>query len=649
MTLLSLPLEIQQQIVDFVATLHRPSLYSFSLTSKACHKASTISLFRDLTLSLTTREALPHQIDTFVSALTRTTATRHVHRITIKGALHTKSKFRVRDSEADYPNWKRSNWLAEQGLENILADEDPNSYHNSYVVYDQGITKSGSEEDEIWAPVARLLSQTPCLKDLVYESETVFPPCVLRVLQERLPDCRLHHQTFKFRTLLWDVPDRLEMELATLQNLHSVRIACAQRDSDGDDDFNLEAVMELASMAPGLRSVSVVKKAPYDTRRFYLRRRGEWKGLPGYDAKVKGRLTSLEIRGCHESTGDLVDDLQEWSRYTDFGYLEELRVGGSYQDEEYALSGQDLESLLESSEFPRLQRLSVNLTRDDRYEERPEYSAQAVAFFTGLPPLVEISVIGPLDDSIVEAILDQHGASLKTLMLCPFEEVSNYHHGRERFEMPMQFSHRHLTDIEARCPRLRHLTLPIKRNQSRAEEVALYRCFSRMRNLQTLFLTLDCSEWRIVRDATYDPRFSGQDDEIVDRERRAGLRKGTIKEMLINCAVDEELARSIWGVITKEKTGRPMEWLKLWTKGGGDFGGHTFFSAVVKELARSWLVKRGERGGDEVHVRWLGKRHSRVFLTPNVLEGGAFREIWDCGEREDWENVWRSFPLQVDG
>lgn len=170
-----------------------------------------------------------------------------------------------------------------------------------------------------------------------------------------------------------------------------------------------------------------------------------------------------------------------------------------------------------------------------------------------------------------------------------------------------------------------------------------------MRNLQTLFLTLDCSEWRIVRDATYDPRFSGQDDEIVDRERRAGLRKGTIKEMLINCAVDEELARSIWGVINKEKTGRPMEWLKLWTKGGGDFGGHTFYSAAVKELAGSWLVKREERGGDEVHVSCLGKRHSRVFLSSKILEGRIFREIWDCGEREDWENAWKSFPLEVDG
>ena len=643
MSLLSLPLEILQEIVECIGAVHRPSLISFGLTSRACHKASTIVLFRHLTITISSREDLQHQVETLLPILSRTNAARHVHHVSIKGYFHFKPKFRKRDSEATYYGWRRENWLVKESLVDILPDESPEYCHNSYVVYDQAVTKPDSMEDTAWTPIVALFQQTLCVRDLVFDSATPFPPCLLDVLHKSLPRCRLHHRTFKLRTLLWGVPHALEMALATSPNLHSLRIACARRDSDGDDDFNLEAIMELATMAPNIKHVSIINLQPYDTRQFDRRRRGEWQGLPGYNTGARGSLKSLEVRGM----GILVTHLRDWARYTDFACLEELRVGGSYQNEDYALSGDDLQWLATDHEFPRLKSLSINLTRDDRQVERPRYSAQVETFFVLLPSLVELTVIGPLDANIMKVILTTHGNTLQHLSLYPFEETWNYQPGRIRVDIPMQFSHADLTAIQTQCPHLQHLALPIKRNQSRASEVALYKCFSLMHNLRTLFLTLDCAEWRIGRDASFKPRFSGADDEIINRPAGDDIRRGTLKEMIINCAVDEELARSIWGVINAEKKGVPMEWVKLWTTNEGMFGGSEYYSQTLRELSRSWIIERCVQDGDKITSRRLGRRDGNNFLSTRP-EGEIFKELWKFEkDREDWEDVWRSFPLEV--
>ncbi|OAG11489.1 uncharacterized protein CC84DRAFT_1253945 [Paraphaeosphaeria sporulosa] len=648
MPLLSLPLEIIQQIFECVETLHRASLFSFSLTSKACHKASAFLLFRRLAVIVKDRDRLQDDVNTLLSALSRTDSAREVQCLCVKGALQLKPTRRERDSDAVYPHWRRVNWLEQEGLVDILPDEEPNCYHNSYVVYDQGVPGKSSDDEVIaWGPVVTLLRGIPRLQDLIWDCETQFPPCLLETLHERLPHCRLHHKTFRFRTLLWGVPYPYEMQLATSSSLHSLKLTCARRDSDGDDDFNLEAVRELVTLAPNLKDVTVLHIEPYDTKRFDFRRRDAWQGLPGYTPEARGSLTSLSLKGC----GRLLDHLGPWARYTDFMCLQHLTLGGSYQYETYAFSGADMEWLVQTHAFPRLSTLCVSLTRDDRFLERPHYSAQAASFFGSFPPLTELSVHGPLDDPIFSAILARHGPTLEKLQLRPLEERGRWHNGRARTDIPMQFSAQHLRDMERRCPRLAHLALPIKRHQSRPEEVALYRCFGDMRALRTLFLTLDCAEWRVTRDASYAPPFTGTDadEEVADVANRRLLR-GTVKEMLVNCAVDEALVRSIWGVVAAAKKGAKMELLKLWTRGGGEFGDHNEFSIsrVTKVLSRSWVVEKGagERG-EEIVVRDVERYGKKSFLSEKSVVGQVFREMWGGEEREDWENVWRSVPLEV--
>ena len=63
MPFLSLPLEILQHIADCVETVHRPSLSTLSLTSKACHRVSAFLIFRQINITVHHREGLRRHVD----------------------------------------------------------------------------------------------------------------------------------------------------------------------------------------------------------------------------------------------------------------------------------------------------------------------------------------------------------------------------------------------------------------------------------------------------------------------------------------------------------------------------------------------------------------------------------------------------------
>jgi hypothetical protein len=130
-----------------------------------------------------------------------------------------------------------------------------------------------------WAPIIDLLHTKTHLKDLVYDCQSQFPPSLREALHEQQPQCRLPHLTFQFRTLLWGIPYPYEMELATSPSLYRVKLACAPQDTDGDDDFNLEANMELTTgLAPNMKDV-VICSLLLGHSLSYVRPRALWQGL----------------------------------------------------------------------------------------------------------------------------------------------------------------------------------------------------------------------------------------------------------------------------------------------------------------------------------------------------------------------------------
>lgn len=204
---------------------------------------------------------------------------------------------------------------------------------------------------------------------------------------------------------------------------------------------------------------------------------------------------------------------------------------------------------------------------------------------------------------------------------------------------------------------LEDLTIPIRRSKSSAGETALYRCLARMKNVRSLFLTLDCSNWHVWHDSAYEPQFNEGDNKLVDPSY-SHLKRGILRETYINSAVDETLARSIWDIISKEKAGRQLDRLKLFTTGGGDYGGGGSSSSItdpIHHMSRSWLIERvvpEDRQG--ITVREIGKRarETRDARLRHVLldmePGRIFSEIWLSKEgSESWQDDWSSFPLQI--
>ncbi|KAF9694553.1 hypothetical protein EKO04_007321 [Ascochyta lentis] len=451
------------------------------------------------------------------------------------------------------------------------------------------------------------------------------------------------------------------MELATSPSLYRLNVVCAWRDSDGDDDFNLEAVMDLASgLAPNLREVSIVEIWPIGCWRYDRRRRELWQGLPGLTGKVAGSLTSWTWVGCCDNVGTKLR--KNWRRNTDLAHLQHLTIG-RFHETHLGISGDEMEWIIQNRSFPRLKTLSVALTRDDLFDDQPHYVKNAVSFFQAFKPLEELFVYGPIDTQIMESILSRHGQTLRKLTIHPQEQWFSNVNGRTANNPPMKFTKDHLSQIADLCPLLEELSVPVKRNKSRASEVELYRCFGKMKALRYLFLILDCSNWMVWpgnnQEHNRNPQFDEEDQEIVISydSGTTNVTRAEVKEILINCAVDESLARSIWNTISQNKEGRQLERLKLWPTGTSSYPRRPQpFMVLVEEMSRSWLLERNPRD-DQVDpiVGELGKlsreyRQVQMHLSDDF--GGPtekmFRSVWPCkAGSKDWRDDWSSFPLEV--
>ncbi|KAJ4412493.1 hypothetical protein N0V82_008762 [Gnomoniopsis sp. IMI 355080] len=630
-------------------------------------------MFREIHLTVHDSASLQRDVDTLIEKLTHGDSARYVRCLNVKGFLRvgvelpSTSRYQTRTLDD-------MSYFEECGIDEILEGEEPmfpmGGLHYSH---SEAIIERSSEEDMAWIPVVNLIKRLPGLTTLVYDCRNQFPPSLLDAVHEH-PFCKLKHLTFRLRSLLRDVPDPYEMALATSPALYSVRVRCAWRDSNGDDDFNHEAMLELvAGLTPNLKEVVVHYASPYMRNVHYRRPRGTWRGLPGFvPGKCVGSLTSLSLLGSVDWW--TTDVITGWAKHTDFGRLRHLDLGGGY-DETFGpgMREEVMQWVVENCSFPRLKTLRAHLSRDDRMVERPDYADTAVAFFKLFEPLDEIIVCGALEAKILDAILTQHGPTLQKLSLRPTEISTSVSNGNKRMKIPMVFEKEHISQIQTQCPALQNLSISVKRTKSDAREAEIYKAFGKMEHLQVLFLTLDCSDYRVTRDSTRtdDPSF----DEF-DREFGWGLgflQLGHVRETYMNCAVDETLACSIWDTICRAKVGKPLQSLKLWTTGGDEWGNGTSnggIRPVVDKLSRSWLLERVVGMEDMITVKELGRqrreRGEKDWNESSNPESDTYHRKGRKGEKEwslvrqifhrvwppkkdskDWGEEWESLPLQI--
>jgi hypothetical protein len=650
-----LPTEMLQQIAGY---LHgTPSLLSFSLASKTCHHAALPLSFRNIYLTVSNRESLQLDVDTLIEILSRSNSARHVRFLAIKGFLRgvMSSALEAQEARIWYGEDSSRAALEKSGDSEIFDGEEPVFGLGMWYVCTGSVIKKHSEEDEAWAPVINLINGLPGLTTLEYNCHNQFPPTLLDAIQDH--KCKLHHMTFRMRSLLEHTPDLYEMALATSPCLYKAKIRWNHRDSKGDDDFNHEAIMELAAgLAPNLREVIVEAFRPPISSALQRPPRGPWRGLPGFfPGKNTGSLTSLIFQDQWMAS---CTTIKAWAEHTDFKCLRHLGLGGIGIDTEV------MELMVENFSFPRLRTLQVVLARKHRVggdeTQSPGYADAACRLIRLFEPLQRLSIKGPLEPQILNTILSRHGPTVQELALRPEEyEDAGYPNPLRRQILPMTFEKKHILQIQSQCPVLRKLSVTTKRTKSDAVEAELYKSFCKLESLQSLFLTLDCSDWRVVRDPTRqdDPSFDAFDREMLDMwGDNWCVQKGHLRDSFMNCAVDEKLARSIWETICRDKKGRPLQSLKLWTTGGGHWGGHSRIStshwATTRQLSRSWLIER-RKNRDGIDVRELGRegreaddRSNGDWDSKEVQQ--VFRRIWPHKkENSKCCDDWESLPLKA--
>lgn len=121
-----LPSETLEQIAVHLHDTHRPSLYTFGLASKTCHKASLRSVFREVHLKVHGRKKLQFDVDALVKVLSRAESAHCVRHLGIMGFL----LLDVEESdelgkERGTSNADGMDWFEQTGIAEVLGDKEP--------------------------------------------------------------------------------------------------------------------------------------------------------------------------------------------------------------------------------------------------------------------------------------------------------------------------------------------------------------------------------------------------------------------------------------------------------------------------------------------------------------------------------------------
>ncbi|RKU44151.1 hypothetical protein DL546_005389 [Coniochaeta pulveracea] len=452
-----------------------------------------------------------------------------------------------------------------------------------------------------------------------------FPLCLLQSLVQYNPHCRLHHFTFQLRTLHHPVIDPHELALVTAPCLYSIWMH--YEETDGYDDqgvpsYHAEAVYSMVrGLALNLKAVHMSQGAgcPEDEEGNPLPPPAPWKGLVvGSNASCAvGRLECIEI-GCDVNHG--------------------------------------LTTLL--------------FTCADEQEQ--VYYDNVKQFLSCVPQLTSLEIIAWHPTMSLASALPPR---LRELWLQSQLELGHY------------LDEAALAELADRCPEIETLALNIRRARGDATEVALYRALGRFTRLRRLALTLDASPppWIPAappavnrRDTVVDPSFDDFDRCYLN-SGPGGLypyRNGHIRDVFVNTAVDETLARTIFQVICEAQARNtmatrppPLERMTVQVEGGRAFPNRATMAPVafylqpyLAALGRHWSLERevGDHAGDVVHAQEIGKERRLGWEDgqreigrekPSPLFLRIFWRIWPKkqGDLGEWWDNWRSYLLLVEG
>jgi hypothetical protein len=443
--------------------------------------------------------------------------------------------------------------------------------------------------------------------------------------------------------------DLNELELAASPSLSSLTIRYFDLDEEGFANYNEQAVMEMvAGGAPNLREVHMFREASANSPWLLLawrKQRQPWrreKIFPAMPTGIQGSLKTIEI-----VAKDSTKFLMRWSEATDFSKLQSLMVH-SQVDTEVLLW------LTNSCQFSALDTLALYL--DSVASEEPfDYLSDAIdGLLLCLRPFENLKLVGIFESRTISLALSHHGHHLRRLLLSSTEPLSETHlkQGRADFAtVPL------LHEMRQSCPVLEEISLCIFRSKGDTSEVAIYQAIGQISSLRKVHLAILCPQ-----PFTWD-RVSCQGfADLCDGSQEMDANTSYVLEnALINLAMDEVLAHSIFRVISTAKplNARPLECLELRIDALQDCGGFTTSSLVdiLRYIARAWICNRSLRDDEphkcyvkeydaqEISEREEAEQWNELPLLEELQYAQALCRVWPRCREGDWKPEWHSFAL----
>jgi hypothetical protein len=631
----SLPLLVLETIFEYLTAgiSGRRDIFAVSLTSKRLCGAIERERYARINLALSSQEQLEGAITKWENVLSRADRHKYVRWIRISGQIWEQGQDPYnRPTALEMDEGYESDGFFQPMVLQYFGGSSP-----------EMIMDDNSSIGEVWRSFAQLLSKFQGLKDLLWTATDQVPYYVLDILHNQLPQTRLHVHTFSLRSLYQD-RDSLhdvhlgEYALATSPSLYSIFAASTFLDSEGNVDYNHEAVLEIASgLAPNLRKIGMWYQLAGNTPDLVLAMRvprPPWRGFFARaneaPPKTKAKLTGLALRGA---SSIFPGRLEDWRQSVNFNTIRSLDLRVLIE----LLAFQTLIDMAMAGTFACLQTLLMSGSIGQAREETQD--TMMVQLMTALRPLRAIT-LHECTSAIRQSIYDHHGLSLKKLHLST------------------HFTLQGLISLQKGCPNLQNLHLWLKRSQGDEQEVRFYRTLGSFSRLERLTLLLDY----------IDPEISANCEKYDDETERDNQVE-RMRLALINSAVDECLARQIFRVILRaNKIAQPsiipsFQSLKLIVDEGRWYSG--YFNTVQSWVGQRWKCERryADVHSDDVWVeefdvqrrRWI-REDLEQYLEENFMfndDGELYRPAWEANWPEskgmsNWIDEWHSFPLWQD-
>lgn len=463
--ILALPFEISQQIFQY---LEANDVWGLALASKAASRLTDPCIFRNVVLSYKpgARNNLKERITELEGILTKRQCVDAVR------SLRTVTELRFVDPWPQYIGplesraWKRMRpivrrWDLKRRVE-ILEDE------------------------QLWQPFSEFMGRLSSLRLLEWGCSQQIPPCVLQTVQA-LEHCELHITTFALNVRADDWAENKSVhqhEVAVVNcpkvTAVSYQVGVAHHGAYGAKMNEWALLGLVAGLAPNLREVSVWMRAwggsyLHVARASIFERPGldyyyvcgnvpSTSRMYGNDHLVmdrtsstppRGRLTSLEVRRARhnvEQVDTMLSLLESFNIVTDFSLLRRLSLL-------CCLGVGELRWLTENVQLSSLDELALGILSRAGYVPGA-LSEETTKFLLSVPPLTELRLICPFDNTMLESIFDHHGETLRRLCLEASTGVPRT--DRKTIEL-----------LVAKCPNLTTLAIPFFHEPNDEAELAV--------------------------------------------------------------------------------------------------------------------------------------------------------------------------------